>query len=102
MTWRALWLLALLPSLLAMGGQPWERGVLVEVGAYPLVKLGIERSDGAVLAIRPAEPGKGLDQAALKQLRRQLGHSIRYRAAGYAESPVYGREVILQGAEAER
>ncbi|MFK7087750.1 hypothetical protein AAFM71_02950 [Chromobacterium violaceum] len=99
---RALWLLALTPSLLAMAAQPWEKGVLVEVGAYPLVKLGIERSDGAVMAIRPAEAGKGLDQAALKRLRRQLGHEIRYRAAGYADSPAYGREVILQQAEAER
>lgn len=30
---RALWLLALTPSLLAMAAQPWEKGVLVEVGA---------------------------------------------------------------------
>ncbi|AXE30383.1 hypothetical protein DK842_11000 [Chromobacterium phragmitis] len=99
---RALWLLALLPSLLAMASPPWERGVLVEVGAYPLVKLGIERSDGEVLAIRAAEPGKGLDRAAVNTLRRQLGQRVRYRAAAYASSPVYGREVILSQAESDR
>ncbi|OHX13749.1 hypothetical protein [Chromobacterium sphagni] len=88
----------LLPWLMAMATAPWEQGTLVAVGAQPLLRLGIARG-GEVLTIRPAGDGQGVDRARLRQLRPQTGQRIRYRVAGEASSPAYGREVILRQVE---
>nr|WP_199066683.1 hypothetical protein [Chromobacterium sp. ASV5] len=96
---RKAWLALALPLLLAMASPPWEQGTLVAVGASPLIRLGVERSDGVVLTLRPAEAGQGVDQAQLRALQGQTGRKVRYRVARCDNAPAFGKAVILRQVE---